>query len=77
MCGCRNKGVKNVRSGRPIISPRGSSSSDGPGPIFSPRKAQQNNIVSSQSVPDSGLTADQRTLERKRRETILRKLGRL
>jgi hypothetical protein len=75
MCGCRGKGIKNMRgNGNPILSPRGTSSG-GPGPTFSPRKANQQ--VNSQSVPNEGLTTDQRAQERKRRETILRKLGRL
>lgn len=80
MCGCRNKGVKNVRgNGKPILSPRGSSSSAGPGPTFSPRKAIQQQQVSSQSVvPNDGLTTEQRALlAKQRKEVILRKLGRL
>lgn len=79
MCGCRNKGVKNVRGkGNTIISPRGSSSSAGPGPTFSPRKVLQQQQVSSQAVSTDGLSTDQRAaLAKQRKEVILRKLGRL
>lgn len=76
MCGCRNKGVKNLR-GRTIISPRNASSSSGPGPTFIPRKNVTAQSVSAQSVSNEGLTTDQRAQEKKRRETILKKLGRL
>jgi hypothetical protein len=72
MCGC-GKGVRNVRNiknGRPIVSPRQVSIQ---GPAVSPRRTQ----VNAQSASTEGLTTEMREREKQRREALLKKLGRL
>lgn len=76
-CGCRNKGVRNVRTtagGRPIVTPRQASIQ---GPALTPRQ-QELKAQSVQSQSQSqGLTTEMRQREKQRREALLKKLGRL
>ena len=74
-CGCGNKGMRNVRStagGRPIVTPRQVSIQ---GPAVTPR--QQQLSAQSTTVSTQGLTTEMREREKKRREALLKKLGRL
>lgn len=72
MCGCnKNKGVRGVTN-RSALGPRNLVSAQGARTTSTPRQE-----IQAQSVPTSGLTGDRRAIERKRREAILRKLGRL
>jgi hypothetical protein len=72
-CGCGG-GMRGV-SRRPVISPRQSVIR-----TAAPRGAVQAQSVKSQSVQaqtNQVLSSDKRAIEKQRRETILRKLGRL
>jgi len=66
MCGCGNN-KNNLSKSRPTVLPRQNS-------IRSVSPPPQ---IQVQTLTTSGLTTDQRSIEKKRREAIFRKLGRL
>jgi len=66
MCGCSGK--SNLKSSsRPAMLPRQTTI----------RATSAPQTVQSQSTTNNGLTADQRSVEKKRREVLFRKLGRI
>ena len=70
-CGCgRNKGIRGVGK-RPIVAPRIRSSS------AAPAKPRANQVQAQSTDKKAGGNKDKKAIEKKRREDILRRLGRL
>jgi hypothetical protein len=68
-CGCSGGKSNLSRNSRPTILPRQNTIRSTP--------ITSQNVVQAQALTASGLTADQRSIEKKRREAIFRKLGRI